>query len=68
MGHTYDWFENLHPKLNIKGEDFLMRMSPLSAVVFTDHYGAGNLSASLRLASDTSMYSPSPLKGPDLAN
>ena len=68
MGHSHDWFEKLHTKLHINGKDYLLRMSPLSALVFTNDYGAGNLSASLRLESDTSMYPSAPLHGPDLAN
>ena len=63
-----DWFEKLHTKLHIHGKDYILRMSPLCAVAFTDHYAAGNLSASLRLASDTSMYPPAALQGPNLAN
>jgi hypothetical protein len=43
-------------------------MSPLSSVVFTDHYGAGNLESSLCLESDTTNYPPATLQSPDLAN
>ena len=63
-----DWFEKIHTKLSIRGKDYILRMSPLSAVVFTDHYGAGNLSAGLRLESDTSTYPPASLQGPNLAH
>jgi hypothetical protein len=68
MGHKYDWFEKLHTKLHFRAKDYLLRMSPLSSVIFTDHYGAGNLEPSLRLESDTTNYPPVSLRSPDLAN
>jgi hypothetical protein len=68
MGHTNDWFEKLHTKFNIHGKDYLLRMSPLSSMIFTDHYGAGNLESILRLESDTTNYPPGTPRSPDLAN
>lgn len=67
VGHVNDWFEKLQTKLHVRGIDYLLRVSPLSAMTITNNYGAGNLSASLHLESDRSIYPPASLQGPDLA-